>query len=287
MNISIAGGSLRSMHIQLRGKQTMENYAFRNEPINSEECYVAFLDIQGFKDYVTNHSLSETCSLFYGIVNEIGELRETATTSWQSDDERERTRILCKKTYITLISDSIVIAIEKQYPCSLEFLVSSCIRIQLNLLIYHSVLVRGGISIGSLHANAPILFGTGIVRSYNLEQSTENYFFRIIVDDCIIADTPKTYQTLKLLRDENHDKPEKEIWMLDYLSCIPWRNSHISDKISLLIKSQLKMAYEKNDSKLIEKYEWLEKQVAYSALEYEKVMEEHERERSYRRKSFL
>ena len=264
----------------------MKNLVFDNVPIETEECYVAFLDIQGFKEYVIHHTLSDTRSLFMGVVNELSDIRKTNSSSWLSDDKRKEMCHLSKYTYITLISDSIVIAIEKKHSGALSFLLSSCIRVQLYLLLYHNIVIRGGISAGSLYASEPFLFGTSIVNAYNLEHCAENFYFRILVDNLILLKETDSFLLSNVMYDESHTN-SKPIRMLDYFSRIPWRNTQIADAVISFVKFQLAKARQNKNAKLIEKYEWLEMRMAYSSLEYEKTIQEHEKERSFRRKSLL
>ncbi len=184
----------------------------------SEKCYVAFLDILGFKNIVLNYEISEIEEIFK-------EIADTRTELFRNNrgllDVIDMT---LDDTYIRIMSDSIVIAIPTRIQTSLVFICECCRTIQSNLL-QKGVLLRGGISEGDFYGDEEIMFGKGLVNAYNLEGIAE--YPRIIISpdvvhayDALVGTSTPIYITDMIVLAED------DLYYINYLMCIFGKEAH-------------------------------------------------------------
>ncbi|MBR3684137.1 MAG: hypothetical protein IKL78_04605 [Lachnospiraceae bacterium] len=131
--------------------------------VEYKECYVAFLDILGFKNLINKSG----CEKIYQIFTTVLEFEP---------------RPLVKNVDVyaniqhTIMSDSIVVYIDASVTDGFIALTDVCAQIQMRLLHNNPpILVRGGIAKGTLYHKDNMLFGTGLTRAYILENSAAIY----------------------------------------------------------------------------------------------------------------
>lgn len=156
-----------------------------------KECYIAFIDILGFKNIIKTLSC-----------NEIIEIFENAKKIYGIRDEDENANTLHTFAYEELkykiMSDSICIYIESSIEDSLLALITAVGCLQSNLLALEKfILCRGCIVKGAIYANEDIIFGPGYVEAYLLEENSAK-FPRIILTNEIIQNA-KLSETGSLL----------------------------------------------------------------------------------------
>lgn len=164
-----------------------------NEYIN---CYIAFLDILGFKELVRSHTCAEILKVF--------------------DEIKKQYIITCDKDHCPLVSidnihfkimsDSICVYIPTGANNSLPALIGLCAYLQVRLWrLDKPILVRGGIVQGDIYANGDITFGTGLTNAYLLEERNAKVPRIIItketIDSCKSDDAAKGYMQGLLGRD--------------------------------------------------------------------------------------
>lgn len=173
-----------------------------------KKCYVAFLDILGYKNYIKetdpNEILKNIETFIFGTEsNHFGLKRRFGITG-------EDVNILC-------ISDSIIISIEKEKPCALDAIAWLCGASQMQLLLHENLLMRGAISFGDFYMNehnrinSTILFGKAYNDAYALEEKTVIYP-RIIIDENTI-DSFDGKSSSSFLKCDPHDG----CYFVDYL----------------------------------------------------------------------
>ena len=166
----------------------------KRKPIVYKRCYVAFLDILGFKDLV-NSSEKSTIENYFGIV----------------DSAIQHLRSILNKQYIQYIniSDSVILSVEhgKDKDENFHRLQNLCIAVGLiqSSLALKNIWLRGGISSGEAFFNQYEyqVVGRAYIEAYLLEQQTALYP-RIVIDGKIIQEFE--FKTAKDFIEKMNDK---------------------------------------------------------------------------------
>ena len=250
---------------------------WNNKDICSEECYSAFLDIQGFKNYVCHHSMKETQRVFDTLCEQLDGMREEKVWKGQNDYQLSKYNALARESFLLVMSDSIIIAVEKKHRGALQFIIESCARIQQQMLVQHQILFRGGISEGAFFGNDRITFGEGLVRAYTIEEAPWNKMFRTVLD-------PKIHRSLKghrfhcLSESACYGEEKNKIRVVDYFNSMMWDQ----EVLSILYRyadREYESAKIQGNKLLEEKYHWLLLHLAYTDHLIDGQMRKHEDER--------
>lgn len=146
------------------------------------ECYIAFLDMLGFKELV-----------YKSLCNDIYEIFKTFNRKPISEAYRGNKNIISKNTTDALkmkvMSDSICLYIEKKIPDALLCILMSCMQMQFDLLKFTTpILLRGAIIRGKIYAEKDVTFGPGLTDAYLMEENNAKYP-RIILTKEVLSDT--------------------------------------------------------------------------------------------------
>lgn len=147
-----------------------------------KRCYVAFLDILGFTDFVND----PVCS--WEKVNTVLSHIETEAVAGPHG-MKQMYGVDIKDIKILCISDSVIISIEKSICNSFQTIIWLCGAFQLALLLNARLLMRGGISCGDFYQGSsertgqPVLFGPAYNKAVELEKKA--MYPRTIVDEII------------------------------------------------------------------------------------------------------
>jgi len=136
------------------------------------ECYIAFLDILGFKNLVNRQdkSCNDIVNIYKLLMDHVNQL------SNNYDYEYNDGYKVLKDVKFKIMSDSICLYIKKDIPDSLAGLVLMCSCIQGVLLeLKFLVLVRGAITVGNIYAQDDITFGPGLTAAYLMEEKNAKY----------------------------------------------------------------------------------------------------------------
>lgn len=196
---------------------------------------MAFLDILGFSNIVLSESPKYIENIFETIKKCKNSIKQDKC-AWSSEYD-----CLSENTFVYIMSDSVVIAIKSDISGALDFLIRWCKEIQIQLLLKHKRVVRGGVSRGLYYQDREIAFGNGLVKAYKIENTAK--YPRIVIDESI-----DSLCCADILEDEDKKK------YIDFLG-----NSYWDDKEFGSLMSFAKEQIEKNES-VIEKYQWLSKQ---------------------------
>lgn len=138
--------------------------------IEFEERAVAFLDILGFKEFITSaekvgsHEYKKLCELQDVIEAQIDLTSERA-------DEEGRNFLPEKKLRCTYISDSIILSAPIGEGCFSGLTVVAIKTIQIaHQLLKMGFLMRGGIAVGCVFHSDRNIFGTGYVNAYQTQE---------------------------------------------------------------------------------------------------------------------
>lgn len=132
-----------------------------------KKCYIAYLDLLGFKN-ILNHYECESVAKLFEIVEEDLAVTVGVPKEMIADYELVHRKIM---------SDSICFYVDATINDSLISLIATCNYFQLNLLRHDPpILARGAIVKGDLfHDEVDIMFGKGFVEAYQLEENVAKY----------------------------------------------------------------------------------------------------------------
>ncbi len=136
-----------------------------------QTCYIAFLDILGFKNLINDTSLScqEILDIYKCFDNAIPKL--------EIGDEINRHVVEeLKHINIKIMSDSICVYIKSDTKNALLCLAAVCFNIQAQLLsLPRPILIRGAIVLGDIYANEDRTFGPALTKAYLMEENNAKY----------------------------------------------------------------------------------------------------------------
>ncbi len=128
-----------------------------------KNCYVAFLDILGFKNLLKN----ENCDAIKRIYDTIIDFEPHPLI---------KGREVYKDVNYYIMSDSIVVYINYQVEDSFMALAEVCLQIQIKLATCNPpILIRGAIEKGPLFCEGSIIYGEGLSKAYVLESTLAKY----------------------------------------------------------------------------------------------------------------
>lgn len=144
-----------------------------------KDCYIAYLDILGFKALLKEPS-DNLCDYIAGLFDR---MQEEYHITVNSTGKHLVDPALVKQK---IMSDSICFYVEASVPNALAGLIATCNYFQVRLSRQNDpVLVRGAIVRGELYAEDDIVFGQGFVDAYLMEEKTTKYP-RVILTKALI-----------------------------------------------------------------------------------------------------
>ena len=171
------------------------------------DCYVAFLDILGFKNLLKDDSCEAIKRIFKSLIDYKPRPLMGKCEAFKS---------IC----YYIMSDSIVIYIDSSVEDAFMALTEVCLQIQIRLTTLDTpVLLRGAIAKGPLYCEEHVIFGQGLSDAYILENTLAKYP-RVIFTDSVrqvaLHNTRKQfildYNPLFYKRDDDR------LFYLDYLN---------------------------------------------------------------------
>ena len=134
-------------------------------------CYIAFLDILGFKDLIKTRTCNELFEIF------TTKMKQHIGAVYKETDEI----LNMDNVKIKVMSDSICFFIDSTVRNALFGLTVTCARFQNELMKMSTpILCRGAIVKGDLFWDGDIIFGPGFVEAYLMEENNAK-FPRIIM----------------------------------------------------------------------------------------------------------
>ena len=139
------------------------------------ECYIAFLDLLGFKNMINNKSCEEILEVYQKIKIHLKKIMRNGEELCNTE-----------KLNMKIMSDSICFYIDVKEENAFLALISECIMFQKELLTMECpVLVRGAIVKGNIYAEEDITFGKGLTEAYLLEEKNAKVPRIIMLGDTI------------------------------------------------------------------------------------------------------
>lgn len=211
-----------------------------------KECYIAVLDLLGFKSALKTYNCEEIASFF-------DEINEEYTISYTKTGKP----IIDKnEIHIKVMSDSICIFIDSSIENALSALIATCDYLQIRMLrLKEPMLSRGAIVKGKIYNNNDILFGEGFVRAYYMQED-EAIYPRVIIDKDIIEgykcnnEADQKYIDLLLTRDFDG------YYFSDYLALFYILN-HEHDSWKKFIRYALDKSEKETSGRVRSKYSYI------------------------------
>lgn len=243
-----------------------------------QDCYVAFLDILGFKELLKNDDFDQ----IYSIFKAIKEFKPRPVVELPIYSEIK----------FHIMSDSIIVYVDASKTDSFISLTDVCSQIQMYLLrLEKPILVRGGIARGSLYRENDIIFGSGLSNAYMLENGLA-VFPRIIFTEATLNEalTNSGYSKIWDIHKMFYLKDDDELFYIDFLSTFAYSmhftvkqiedgvqlNNEFYDKVDSFISQHLST---ETNASVRAKYLWFKKKV-YARIEQMPDVKKHFEEKA-------
>lgn len=221
--------------------------------VRYETCLVTYIDILGFRRLLQERragEISRILRIFKTVVN-----RDRGT---ETDFKRlyESFSDLTVRAVTVSSADYLLVR-----PSMLQYELESIAKIQIELLLHHGILIRGGIAIGSLVKSWGLVYGEGMVSAYELETQAKHP--RVLIQDTLI-------QVADKLEEQNRGFLIKRLiasdGLLRFVDYLEFSTNHFDNHDDLLdfltthktfIEVRLKQFVAK--PKIRAKYRWLKR----------------------------
>lgn len=182
------------------------------------KCYIAFLDLLGFKNVIGKKTCQEILDIFSNIKIPIQSINIYKGGKWVPLVDQET----INKVNMKIMSDSICFYITASETNAFCTLAAVCTMFQIMMLkLPDPVLMRGGIVYGELFAFGDITYGPGLTNAYLLEEKSAKYPRIIMTGDIVERafkeTTPNCQQILSKLLNRDFDA----FYMLNYFGLLP------------------------------------------------------------------
>ena len=215
-----------------------------------KDCYVAFLDILGFKNIVKE----QECDYIYETMNKLHDLTKHSLNFNGFDIEAY------EKIKHIILSDSIVVYIESDIEDSFVALMHVCYLLQQHLAsLEYPIFLRGGVTKGPLCFDDTIVFGNALTQAYLLEDNVAVYP-RVVFTGSTLNEGRKNATYLFPLLDGlgvMYKKDKDELYYIDYFD----RGIHDVDDYKQYFDNILsfceKMLDSETNQRIRDKYIWI------------------------------
>ena len=208
-------GQSNSQRIIIGGVVDTRNLESFYKNINCEEkkfdnYIIAYLDFLGFAEKMKEEHSFESLQKLKLLLKGAESVADSISSANKINDFD-----------IKIFSDNVVIAqkiessnLSNQITCLINLIGS----IQLHALIYFDFLIRGGITIGELFIDSTVVWGTGLIEAYSIENSLANYP-RILLSSKLLKEYDSCVHTLNLYAFIKEDFDG--FWFIDFLVFAP------------------------------------------------------------------
>lgn len=153
-----------------------------------KECYIAYLDMLGYKAFFEEHpeKVDEMLTALTQAIERVVGRLQMINSMFQISDG-----IIKDDFKIRVFSDNILVYFEYKQSYEQKFVLLSFIELikdfQISLIASHCIFVRGGITKGKFAANNMFVFGQGLIDAVTLEEK-KAVFPRVIIHQSVIDD---------------------------------------------------------------------------------------------------
>ena len=228
-----------------KGEEVQEFYKnLETEEKKFDEYIIAYIDFLGIKDKMIKDSSFESLQILKFLLS-----GTQKTASYISD-------INAINNYqVKIFSDNIVIA-QKVDKVKLSEQIISIVNliasIQFHALLQFDFWLRGGITIGELYIHSSVVWGTGLIDAYNIENSLAN-FPRVILSDKLLKkyeECKKNALNLYGLIKQDFDG----LWFVDFIFVAP--NLKMIPTISEFLNEKV-VCYSNESDRVKQKINWM------------------------------
>ena len=236
-----------------------------------KDCYVAFIDILGFKELID----TKDCETIFQVFKEL-HMHSHANLIFNGIDI-----LAYKDIQHRILSDSVILFIDADVKDGFAALLDVCRKLQESLANRENpILMRGGIAKGPLFCEENTIFGQGLTKAYLLESKLAKYPRIIFSGETFEEGKKNTYYMFPYLEGICFDLrcDEDGLFFINYLPTLKGSiedSKMYSDRLYNLCNEMLNKAI---DSNLREKYLWLKKNVDLSVSQMSQVKELYEKE---------
>ena len=222
-----------------------------------ETRLIAFVDFLGFKQMIKESETNERrMGEVYSAIRNIYEVLWDYLANSPGDTTLR----------ITHFSDSIVLSCVFDEVEDVVLIIRHLRYIQQHLAEEHSMLIRGGITIGDLIHDYHILMGPAMVEAYHMESEIALYP-RIILSDLAKQVWDKCTSILKVNNTPDNQFmvcDADKLWYIDYLNDLDYNFANDGEIMYDNIKELIELNI--NNPKLHEKYQWLNEKFKVSNI---------------------
>ncbi len=226
------------------------------EPHNYCDCYVAFLDILGFKQMIIEKSPLEIKSIFDEVRKLKRLLQHPKIHTMIAQEVRD-------KMEITILSDSIIISIPSHENNAFICLFLACLNIQFMFTgIKSPVLIRGSITKGDFFRyynsedSVLMTFGPSLNEAYFFQENIALYP-RIIMDESLVQTEKEKLKNGNLeLFNGFLCNDSDGYWFIDYLKLRFLGGHDKCNHLKYYIENELSHC---TDQRILQKIRWLKK----------------------------
>lgn len=236
-----------------------------------KECYVAFIDVLGFKELIS----SQDCETIYQVFKEL-HMHSHGNLNFNGVDI-----LAYKDIQHRILSDSVILFIDANIKDSFAALLDVCRKLQESLANREKpILMRGGIVKGLLFCEENTIFGEGLTNAYLLESRLAKYPRIIFSGETFEEGKKNAYYMFPFLEGIGPDLccDEDNLFFVNYLPHLKGsieETKEYSDRLYSLCNEMLNKTI---DSNLREKYLWLKKKVDISVSQMSQVKELYDKE---------
>lgn len=221
-----------------------------------DEYIIAYIDFLGMKERMSEKESFKSLNILKYL------LSNTKKTAKSFSQIKEISDFKMK-----LFSDNVVIALRadkkeiRNQICSLLNLIMS---IQFYSLMQFGFWLRGGVTIGELSIDDSVVWGTGLIEAYTIENQIANYP-RVIVSDKVLKKYEKGKDSSAFPLEALIQKDDDGLWFLDFLLAAP--NLDLMPSESEIIKERTNELKDK-DLRIKQKANWMISYFNRSCLKY-------------------
>ncbi len=224
-----------------------------------EDCYIAFIDLLGFKELVKKEKCETIASYFDKITEEyIIENQNSGSVLVDFDS------IIKRK----IMSDTICLYVDASKKNSLASIVAACSYFQVKMLrMSEPVLTRGSIVRGNIFNNEDVTFGEGVSEAYLLEENVAKNP-RIIIKKAVIDNSDNDKEGKEYIETYVYDDGDG-FYTLDYLLlfCGLDKAGNMWNKFSNYVRKTIDSC---TDTSILKKYLYIEKSIERAKIRYDK-----------------
>ena len=228
-----------------------------NEEIKYSDCYIAFLDLLGFKDMINK----KTCDEILAIFDKIKLQPHDVYIRKENGFEKIIHSVITKNIKMKIMSDSICFYVDAAIQNAFSTLLTMCMLFQIKMAsLPEPVLMRGGIVRGNIYASGDVTFGPGLTSAYLLEEKSAKFPRIIFTHDTLLKALNETIEDYRMVILGCIFRDEDGFYALNYFN-LAGKKEAKGSKVQALYDYACKQINSPINPSVKEKYIYLEKKL--------------------------